>query len=103
MYVAISVVFHPGLDALFYSTPRKCQDCGESYTSVPSHRAVCGRKETICIYPDASAENGFRSIVLRRVDGYFNCVRCGKRLKKDQGMRVSLFSEPVPRAVSHTY
>jgi hypothetical protein len=71
----------------------ECHDCGEFYASIPAHQAVCGRKETTCVYPDSNSANGSCVIVLPRVGRYFICIRCGKQLKKDQGMKVSLRSE----------
>jgi hypothetical protein len=68
-------------------SPKHCSECNRPYTSERSHRAVCTRKEVSCVYPDT---NSGQSVVLRRVDGYFKCIRCGKALKKDQNMKVHL-------------
>jgi len=72
-----------------YRPSKHCSECNNSYTNERSHRAVCTRKEVSCIYPDPNSERG-RTVVLRRVDGYFKCFRCGKTLKKDQNMKVHI-------------
>ena len=66
-----------------------CDECGGSYTSVQSHRALCTRKEVSCVFPDRSSESGIKSITLHRIDGYFKCIHCEKLIKKDENMRVS--------------
>jgi hypothetical protein len=73
-----------------YRSSKHCSECNSSYTSERSHRAVCTRKKVSCVYPDPNSEGRGRSVVLHRVDGYFKCIRCGKALKKDQGMKVCL-------------
>jgi hypothetical protein len=54
--------------------------------------ALCGRKSISCTYPSLVALGNPETHCLERVDGYFNCLRCAKRLKKDQDMKVELLS-----------
>jgi len=72
----------------FCRPSKHCTDCGKSYTSERSHRAVCTRQEVSCVYPDPNSDGRGERVILHRVDGYFKCVRCGKALKKDQNMKV---------------
>lgn len=73
-----------------YRSSTYCSECNSSYMNERSHRAVCTRKEVSCVYPDPNSEGRGRSFVLRRVDGYFKCIRCGKPFKKDQNMKACL-------------
>jgi DNA-directed RNA polymerase subunit RPC12/RpoP len=77
----------------FCRPSKHCSTCGNSYTSERSHRAVCTRQEVPCVYPDPNSGGRGEQVVLRRVNGFFKCIRCGKELKKDQGMKVCLCQE----------
>jgi hypothetical protein len=65
-----------------------CEECGNSYTSAASHRAVCTRKKVTCVFRDPESEHGTKTIVLHRTDGYFKCIHCNKLIKKDENMKV---------------
>jgi hypothetical protein len=68
------------------------------YKSKNSHYAVCGNKSVSCKYP--SLLGGEPELVaLSRTDGFFQCVRCFKRLKKDQAMKASR-STPILNNIS---
>lgn len=82
------VPISPCLELCVYRPSKHCSECNKSITSERSHRAVCSRKEVSCVYPDPKSEGRGLSVVLRRVDGHFKCIRCEKMLKKDQNMKV---------------
>jgi hypothetical protein len=74
----------------------RCPDCGNNYRSWKSHRALCGRKAVVCTYPPLISGGKPEQVTLERVGDSFECLRCGKRLKKDQGMKVLFLSHVVP-------
>jgi hypothetical protein len=69
-----------------------CKECNNTYTSKKAHRMVCGRKKVTCLYPVSNTGQFREPIVLLREDGQFKCIRCGKRYKKDQNMKVCIIS-----------
>jgi hypothetical protein len=69
-----------------------CSRCGNRYSSLKSHRALCARTSIACTYPSLSAPGSQEKQTLTRdEDGRFCCLCCPKRLKKDQHMKVKSF------------
>jgi hypothetical protein len=64
----------------------RCTICHESYSNKKSHQALCARQEVKCSYP-ALQPGEPEIVVLPRVNGVFQCLRCKKQLKKDQNMK----------------
>jgi hypothetical protein len=71
------------------SATTHCEKCGGLYTSIASHRALCLRDKVTCVFRDPDSEHGVKTIVLKRINGHFKCIYCGKLIKKDDNMKVS--------------
>jgi hypothetical protein len=78
-----------------------CEECGGPYTSLASHHALCLRDKVTCVFRDPDSEHGVKTIVLDRINGQFQCIHCGKLIKKDDNMKVgSLVSSSKSLSVS---